>query len=70
MSQAGCVGAIVVAATPSFMSQLDLAVVVAATVEAVAVVELLRAVLAATLVVKVVDEVAATSFTGSAWTSV
>ena len=72
MSQAGCVGAIVVAATPSFMSQRgcvrNLAIVVAATVEAVAVVELLRAVLAVTLVtvIKVVDEVATTPFTGSA----
>ena len=58
MSQAGYVGAV---AAPSFASQLDLAVVVDAAVEEVAVVA---------LVVKIVDEVAATSFTGSAWTLV
>ena len=65
MSQAGYVVAVT---APSFASQLDLAVVVAATVEEVTVVAL--AVLAATLVIKIVDEVATTSFTGSAWTLV
>ena len=58
MSQAGYVVAVT---APSFASQLDLAVVVDAAVEEVAVVA---------LVVKIVDEVAATSFTGSAWTLV